>query len=77
MLSTLIDPWLLYPIIIVLKGVRYAATWSRGTTPLLLIKLKDSISGGVFPDGKISKPMVGNDRVRQRGAEEVCRKILK
>ncbi len=78
MLSTLIDPWLLYPIINVLKGVRYAATWPRWNNTLgVMIKLKDSISGGVFPDGKISKPMVGNDRERQRGAEEVCRKILK
>jgi choline dehydrogenase-like flavoprotein len=78
MLSTLIDPWLLYPIINVLKGVRYAATWPRWNHTLgVMIKLKDSISGGVFPDGKISKPMVGDDRERQRGAEEVCRKILK
>jgi choline dehydrogenase-like flavoprotein len=78
MLSTLIDPWLLYPIINVLKGVRYAATWPKWNNTLgVMIKLKDSISGGVFADGKISKPFVGNDRERQRGAEEVCRKILK
>ena len=78
MLSTLIDPWLLYPIINVLKGPRYAATWPRWNHVLgVMIKLKDSISGGVFPDGKISKPFVGDDRERQHGAEEVCRKILK
>ena len=78
MLSTLIDPWLLYPIINVMKGVRYAATWPKWNNTLgVMIKLKDSISGGVFADGKISKPLVGNDRERQRGAEEMCRKILK
>jgi choline dehydrogenase-like flavoprotein len=78
MLSTLIDPWLLYPIINILKGPRYAATWPKWNNTLgVMIKLKDSISGGVFADGKISKPFVGNDRERQRGAEEMCRKILK
>ena len=78
MLSTLIDPWLLYPIINILKGARYAATWPRWDHTLgVMIKLKDSISGGVFPDGKISKPVIGDDLERQKGAEEVCRKILK
>jgi len=78
MLSTLIDPWLLYPIINVLKGPRYAASWPRWNNTLgVMIKLKDSISGGVFADGKISKPFVGNDRERQCEAEQVCYSILK
>ena len=78
MLSTLIDPWLLYPIINVLKGPRYAATWPRWNNTLgVMIKLKDSVSGGVFADGKISKPFVGDDRERQSDAEQVCRRILK
>ena len=78
MLSTLIDPWLLYPIINVLKGPGYAATWPRWNNTLgVMIKLKDSISGGVFADGKISKPFVGDDRERQSDAEQVCRRILK
>ena len=29
MLSTLIDPWLLYPIIMSLKGFRYPLYWPR------------------------------------------------
>lgn len=78
MLSTLIDPWLLYPLINALKGPRYAATWPRWNNTLgVMIKLKDSISGGVFADGKISKPFVGNDRERQREAEQLCYRILK
>jgi choline dehydrogenase-like flavoprotein len=77
MLSTLIDPWLLYPIINALKGLRYAATWPRWNHTLgVMIKLKDSLSGGVFADGKISKPFVGDDRERQRDAENICRRIL-
>ena len=78
MLSTLIDPWLLYPIINMLKGPRYALTWPKWNNTLgVMIKLKDSISGGVYANGKISKPLVGNDRERQREAEDLCRSILK
>ena len=77
MLSTLIDPWLLYPLINSLKGPRYALTWPRWKNTLgVMIKLKDDISGGVFPNGKISKPMTEHDRERMRAAEEVCHRIL-
>jgi choline dehydrogenase-like flavoprotein len=77
MLSTLIDPWLLYPLINTLKGLKYPLTWPRWKNTLgVMIKLKDEISGGVFPNGKISKPMTDNDRPRMHAAEEVCRRIL-
>lgn len=77
MLSTLIDPWLLYPIINLLKGPRYAARWPRWKNILgVMIKLKDDLAGGVFPDGSISKPMTSRDRDRLRAAELVCRRIL-
>ncbi|MGE5463421.1 MAG: GMC family oxidoreductase N-terminal domain-containing protein [Syntrophothermus sp.] len=77
MLSTLMDPWLLYPLINALKGPKYALTWPRWKNTLgVMIKLKDDISGGVFADGKISKPMTDHDRPRMRAAEEVCRRIL-
>ncbi len=77
MLSTLIDPWLLYPLINFLKGPQYSLTWPRWKNTLgMMIKLKDDVSGGVFPDGKISKPMTDHDRPRMRAAEEVCHKIL-
>ncbi len=77
MLSTLIDPWLLYPLINSLKGPQYALTWPRWKNTLgVMIKLKDDLSGGVFPNGKISKPMTDHDRPRMRAAEEICRRIL-
>src|SRR5215216_4918231 len=77
MLSTLMDPWLLYPLINSLKGLKYALTWPRWENTLgVMIKLKDDISGGVFPNGKISKPMTDHDIPRMRAAEEVCRRIL-
>jgi choline dehydrogenase-like flavoprotein len=77
MLSTLMDPWLLYPLINSLKGLKYALTWPRWKhTHGVMIKLKDDVSGGVFPDGRISKPLTDHDRPRMRSAEEVARRIL-
>lgn len=77
MLSTLVDPWLLYPIMAALKRPRHALTWPRWRNALgVMIKLKDEVSGGVFPDGSIRKPLTPRDRERLAHAEEVCRKIL-
>ncbi len=77
MLSTLIDPWLLYPIITTLKGPKYPLYWPRWNNILgVMIKLKDEVSGGVFPNGKISKPLTDNDRPRLKLAEDMCHKIL-
>lgn len=77
MLSTLIDPWLLYPIMAGLESPRHALTWPRwGSVLGVMIKLKDEISGGVFPDGRIRKPLTPRDRERLAEAEGVCRRIL-
>jgi choline dehydrogenase-like flavoprotein len=77
MLSTLIDPWLLYPLITTLKGLKYPLYWPRWNNILgVMIKLKDEVSGGVLPNGKISKPLTDNDRPRLKMAEDVCHKIL-
>jgi choline dehydrogenase-like flavoprotein len=77
MLSTLIDPWLLYPLITALKGLKYPLYWPKWNHILgVMIKLKDVISGGVFPTGKISKPLTNQDRPRLKIAEEMCRSIL-
>jgi len=77
MLSTLMDPWLLYPLINSLKGPQYALRWPQwGHILGVMIKLKDDVSGGVFPNGKISKPLTDHDRPRLKMAEEVCRQIL-
>jgi choline dehydrogenase-like flavoprotein len=77
MLSTLIDPWLLYPTVAVRIKPSYVLTWPRwGNILGIMIKLKDEISGGVFPDGRISKPLTKNDRERLHQAREVCTKIL-
>ncbi|HEO72295.1 MAG TPA: GMC family oxidoreductase, partial [Candidatus Hydrogenedentes bacterium] len=77
MLATLADPWLMYPIITMLKGPKYVMTWPRWRNLLgIMIKLKDDISGGVFPDGRISKPTTEHDKQGLTRAEQVCREIL-
>lgn len=78
MLSTLIDPWLNYPLVMGTKSLGLALTWSRWNHTLgVMIKLKDTVSGGVFPGGRISKPLAGNDAQRLRAAEQVCRRVLR
>ena len=77
MLSTLIDPWLLYPIITALKGPAYPFTWPRWNRTLgVMIKIKDEISGGITIEGEISKPMTERDQFKLNHAAIVCRQIL-
>jgi choline dehydrogenase-like flavoprotein len=77
MLSTLIDPRLLYPLILTLKGPLYPLRARHyGRTLGLMIKLKDEISGGINMEGRISKPMTEQDQWRLNHASNLCRKIL-
>ncbi|MGQ9843223.1 MAG: GMC family oxidoreductase N-terminal domain-containing protein [Spirochaetota bacterium] len=78
MLSTLIDPWLLYPLAAVRVGVRPLLQWFRWNHILgVMIKLKDDISGGVYPDGTISKPLTQKDKEHLANAQALCKAILK
>ena len=77
MLSTLTDPWLMYPLAAVRKGLRPALRWFRWNKMLgIMIKLKDDISGGIYPDGKIRKPLTADDTARLTEAYRMCRRIL-
>jgi choline dehydrogenase-like flavoprotein len=77
MLSTLIDPWILYPIVNSLKGITYPFSWvNYRSTMGIMIKIKDEISGGVTMEGRISKPLSPRDRFRLNHASIVARKIL-
>jgi hypothetical protein len=63
--STLVDPWLMYPIIMTRKGPGYPLTWHRwGRTLGVMIKLKDEISGEVDARGTISKGLTATDHQR-------------
>lgn len=75
--STLIDPWLMYPIILMRKGPAYPLTWYRyGRTLGIMIKLKDEISGGIDIHGRVDKGITRGDRVRLDQAEAVAGRIL-
>jgi choline dehydrogenase-like flavoprotein len=76
--STLIDPWLMYPIIMAVKGPAYPLTWHRwGRTLGVMIKLKDEISGEVDARGRISKGLTVADRDRLARAEAGAGRILR
>ena len=75
--STLIDPWLNYPVVMLTKNPSFISTWRNwGRTLGVMIKLKDQISGQVDQHGRISKGMTTQDQVRQARAEAVAKKIL-
>jgi choline dehydrogenase-like flavoprotein len=77
MLSTLIDPWVLYPIMATLKGPRYLLSWHNyRRTVGVMIKVTDEVSGIVSVEGRISKPMTARDRERLHHATVVSRQIL-
>jgi len=77
MLSTLIDPWLMYPIITAVKGFRYPLTWPRwGNTLGVMIKLKDAVAGSVESERRISKPFTAGDQNRLDRAADIARRIL-
>jgi choline dehydrogenase-like flavoprotein len=77
MYSTLIDPWLMYPIIMGVKGPSWPLTWPRwGRTLGVMIKLRDEISGGIDDRGRISKGLTRDDALRLDRAEQVARRIL-
>jgi choline dehydrogenase-like flavoprotein len=76
--STLIDPWLMYPIIMAAKGPLYPLTWRRWRNTLgVMVKLKDEISGSFDARGRISKGTTDADRARLLRAQDVGRQILK
>ncbi len=79
--STLIDPWLNYPLVMLQKGPAYPLTWHRwGQTYGVMIKLKDEISGAVRTLGKgftINKGLTDSDRRRLEAAEAVAGRILR
>lgn len=77
MYSTLVDPWLMYPIITLLKGPAYPLTWYRwGRTYGVMIKLHDEISGQVGQRGRIHKGLTPNDQSKLAQAEQYARQLL-
>jgi choline dehydrogenase-like flavoprotein len=76
--STLIDPWLMYPLIMMRKGPAWPLTWTRyGRTLGVMIKLRDDVSGGIDDRGRISKGLTPRDRERLDAAGDVAARILR
>lgn len=76
--STLIDPWLMYPLIMMTKGPAYSLTWARwGRTLGVMIKLKDELSGEIDVSGRIEKGLTAGDRRRLGKAEQLAGEILR
>lgn len=77
LLSPLIDPWLNYPIIMMLKSPRYLPSWARWNQTLgLMIKLKDEVSGRVSSEQDITKPFTAADQKKLDHAHAIARQIL-
>ena len=77
MLSTLLDPWLLFPIMATMKSPRHLFKWPGWDRTLgVMIKIKDDISGSISLDGEISKPMSERDQYRLNHGAIVARQIL-
>lgn len=77
MYSTLIDPWLNYPLAWLPSMPSQIKTWPRWERSLgVMIKLKDEVSGHIDDDGRISKGLTETDWVRQRRSESIARQIL-
>lgn len=77
MLSHLIDPWIMFPIAMYYKGLRYLPKTIHYRHLLgIMIKVKDELAGSISPEGKISKPLTENDMYRLHKAINISRKIL-
>ncbi len=77
MLSTLLDPWLLFPLMATMKSPRHLLKWPGWDRTLgVMIKIKDDLSGGISLDGEISKPMTERDQFRLNHGAIVARQIL-
>lgn len=77
MISPLVDPWLLYPVVAGLADGRAILTWPRWRRLLgLMIKIKDTVSGRLLPDGRVSKPLTPDDRERLAYGLAIARQTL-
>lgn len=77
MYSTLIDPWLMYPIIMSRMGVAGPFTWGRWAHTLgVMIKLTDEVSGGIDGRGHISKGVTIADQRKLDAGVTAATKIL-
>lgn len=76
MLSTLIDPWLMYPLAVAQVGLGNLPSWAHWSMMAgVMIKIKDELAGRVGPR-MVSKPATAGDRARIAEAQGVAQQIL-
>jgi choline dehydrogenase-like flavoprotein len=76
MLSTLVDPWLMYPLAIAQADLAQIGSWADWGNMLgVMIKIKDSVAGTVG-QRSISKPATTRDRAIISEARRIARQIL-
>jgi choline dehydrogenase-like flavoprotein len=77
MLSHLIDPWMLFPMMMTLRGVKpLLMTLKYNRVVGMMIKIKDELSGWVNVEGDVDKPFTRNDRRKLDLGSVISRRIL-
>jgi choline dehydrogenase-like flavoprotein len=77
MLSHLVDPWMLFPMMMTLRGLKPALLSFRYPRVIgMMIKIKDELSGHVNVEGDVSKPLTNNDRKKLDLGAVISRRIL-
>jgi choline dehydrogenase-like flavoprotein len=77
MLSSLIDPWMLFPMMMSLRGLRPVMMSLKYPRVIgMMIKIKDELSGHVNVEGDVSKPLTNADRKKLDLGSVISRRIL-
>jgi len=77
MLSHLVDPWMLFPMMMALKGLKpLLMSLKYRRVAGMMIKIKDELSGYVDVEGNVSKPMTPADRRKLDLGSVISRRIL-
>jgi len=77
MLSTLTDPWLMYPLANGKLGVKHLWSWWKWRRLMgIMIKAQGRRVRRGLPGRPISKPLSDAERGRMEAAFDVCRRIL-
>jgi len=72
------DPWLVYPLQLITRGVGQLARWlDYASTVGILAKIKDDPGGRIYPDGRFSKPLTTSDRKKLDFGGTIAAKILR
>jgi choline dehydrogenase-like flavoprotein len=76
MLSTLVDPWLMYPLAVASANPMQIGSWRNWPQMLgVMIKIKDTVAGKVTAR-QISKPIMPHDAEQLADAEQIARQLL-